>query len=96
METNGSAEPITDDWVTHHFDHTSTELSQNFHPTLARARSLCPVARSEAPEGGFWVLTGYEHILEVAQNWQTFSSELGITVPAPPMATKILPVKEEN
>jgi cytochrome P450 len=92
METNGSAEPITDDWVTHHFDHTSTELSQNFHPTLARARSLCPVARSDAHEGGFWVLTGYEDILEVAQNWQTFSSELGITVPAPPMATKILPV----
>ena len=31
-------------------------------------------------------------MLRVAQDWKTFSSELGITVPAPPVAMKILPV----
>ncbi len=73
-------EPITDDWVMHHFDHLSPELARNLHPALARARALCPVARSDAYEGGFWVLTRYEDILRVAQDWHTFSSELGITV----------------
>jgi cytochrome P450 len=87
-------EPITDDWVMHHFDHLSPELARNLHPALARARALCPVARSDAYEGGFWVLTRYEDILRVAQDWQTFSSELGITVPYQPPSTsmKILPV----
>ena len=36
--------------------------------------------------------TRYEDVLRIAQDWQTFSSELGITVPAPERRTKILPV----
>ena len=87
--------PITDEWVTRHFDHLSHELALNLHPTLAKARSLCPVARSDAHEGGFWVLTRYEDILAAAQDWETFSSELGITVPfnpPPDPSMKILPV----
>jgi cytochrome P450 len=86
---------IDDEWVTRHFDHLSRDLALNLHPTLARARSLCPVARSDAYEGGFWVLTRYEDILAVAQDWETFSSELGITVPfnpPPDPSMKILPV----
>jgi cytochrome P450 len=87
-------EQITDEWVRHHFDHLSPVFARDFHPTLARARSLCPVVRSDAYEGGFWVLTRYEDVLRVAQDWETFSSELGITVPYQPPATpmKILPV----
>jgi cytochrome P450 len=87
-------DPITDEWVTRHFDHLSPELARDLHPTLARARSLCPVARSDAYEGGFWVLTRYEDVLKVAQDWEAFSSELGITVPYQPPKTemKILPV----
>src|SRR6266700_143063 len=94
MDLNGSADPITDEWVSKHFDHLAPELARDLHPTLARARSLCPVARSDVYEGGFWVLTRYEEVLKVAQDWQTFSSELGITVPYKPPSTqmKILPV----
>ena len=86
-------EQITDDWVTRHFDHLSPVFARELHPTLARARSLCPVAHSDQ-HGGFWVLTKYEDVLRVAQDWETFSSELGITVPYQPPANsrKILPV----
>jgi hypothetical protein len=90
--TNRSAGPITDEWITQHFDPLSPALAREFHPTLARARSMCPVAHSDVYSGGFWVLTRYEDVLKVAQDWQTFSSELGITVPAPPVQHKILPV----
>jgi cytochrome P450 len=83
---------ISDDWVAHHFDHLSPGLAGELHATLARARSQCPVARSDAHEGGFWVLTRYEDILEVAQDWETWSSELGMTVPFQPAPVKILPV----
>lgn len=86
--------PIDDEWVTRHFDHLSQDLARDLHPTLARARSLCPVAHSDAYEGGFFVLTRYEDILKVAQDWRAWSSELGITVPYEPPATdiKIMPV----
>jgi cytochrome P450 len=91
MDTSESTGQITDEWVEQHFDHLSPELARELHPTLARARSRCPVAHSDA-YGGFWVVTRYEDVLRIAQDWQTFSSELGITVPAPPSPMKILPV----
>ncbi|MDT3443260.1 MULTISPECIES: cytochrome P450 [unclassified Pseudofrankia] len=81
---------IDDEWVEHHFDHQSAALAQDFHPTLARARSRCPVAHSDQ-HGGFWVATGYEQVLGVAQDWETFSSADGITIAATERHT-ILPV----
>jgi cytochrome P450 len=94
VDASTAAGVVDDDWVEHHFDHLSPELSADFHPTLARARQRCPVAHSDR-HGGFWVVTGYEDVLATAQNWKTYSSEFGITVPAPPDGTpqmKILPV----
>jgi len=68
--------------VEHHFDYLSPALAQDLHPTLARARSRCPVAHSDQ-YGGYWIATSYDDVLHIAQDWQTFSSELGIGVPAP-------------
>jgi cytochrome P450 len=86
--------PITDEWIERHFDHLSPDLARELHPALARARQLCPVARSDAYDGGFWVATRYADVLQVAQDWEAFSSELGITVPQMPHQSsfKILPV----
>jgi cytochrome P450 len=72
---------ITDEWITEHFDLLSPDLARDLYPTLARARSQCPVAHSDQHDG-YWVATRYEDVLRVAQDWQSFSSELGITVPA--------------
>jgi cytochrome P450 len=74
--------PIDDEWVEHHFDYVSPALAQDLHPTLARARSRCPVTHSDQ-HGGYWIATDYDDVLHVAQDWQTFSSELGISVAAP-------------
>ncbi len=90
---------ISDDWIANHFDLHAPELGRELHGTLARARAQCPVARSDQ-HGGYWVVTGYEDVLRVAQDWRAFSNELGITVPvvrAGPGSTaagamKILPV----
>ncbi|HZM31531.1 MAG TPA: cytochrome P450 [Acidimicrobiales bacterium] len=75
--TEGS---ITDDWIANHFDLHAHELGQDLHPTLARARRLCPIAHSDQ-HGGYWVATRYEDVLAIAQDWETWSNELGITVP---------------
>jgi cytochrome P450 len=94
MDQNGSSSPISDEWIEHHFDHLSPDLARELHPVLARARQRCPVARSDAYDGGFWVATTYGDVLNVAQEWETFSSELGITVPQIPQRStfKVLPV----
>jgi cytochrome P450 len=90
---SGTTEPrsLSDEWIEHHFDHLAPDFAQQLHPTLKRARELCPVAHSDQYDG-FWVATRYEDVLRVAQDWETFSSELGITVPYFPAPMKILPV----
>lgn len=87
---------ITDDWVEHHFDLHAAELGADLHHTLARARATCPVMHSDQHDG-YWIATKYEDILRIAQDWQTWSNELGITVPHQPGSSsspnmKILPV----
>ena len=83
---------IDDDWCRHHFDHLSSALADDLDATLARMRSLCPVAHSDQ-YGGFWVVTNYEDVLEIAQDWETFSSAHGLTVPVSPIAVRNLPVE---
>lgn len=90
MDAPTPADPITDEWVMHHFDHLAPEFAHNLHPTLARARAMCPVAHSDQHDG-FWVVTRYQDVLRVAQDWEAFSSELGVTVPAPEQQFRILP-----
>jgi cytochrome P450 len=43
--------------------------------------------------GGFWVVTRYEDVLQVAQDWATFSSAEGLTVPRAPISVRNLPVE---
>ena len=82
--------PFSDDWCAHHFDHVSPELAQHLHETLAAMRDRHPVAHSEE-HGGFWVVTGYEDVLRVAQDWRTFSSAHGVSVPETKMVVKAIP-----
>jgi cytochrome P450 len=84
------AAPLTDDWCRHHFNYLDPEFSQALHPTMARLRAQCPVTHSDA-RGGFWVVTRYEDVLRVAQDWETFSSELGVAIPDTKMVVPALP-----
>ncbi len=92
METSSQpTSPPSDDWLAHHFDHLSPVLSDRHLEVLERMRAQCPVTHSDQ-HGGFWVVTDYENVLHVAQDWETFSSELGFTVPRPENPPKILPM----
>lgn len=88
--TPPTAVPLTDDWCAHHFNYLAPEFAGEIHPTLARMRAHCPVTHSDA-RGGFWVVTRYEDVLRVAQDWQTFSSELGVAIPDTKMVTPAIP-----
>jgi cytochrome P450 len=90
--TSSAAGTITDDWCRQSFDHLSPEVAADLPAALARMRSLCPVAHSEQ-YGGFWVVTKYDDVLRVAQDWENFSSAHGLTVPVAPIAVRNLPVE---
>lgn len=90
METSSSRPEITDEWCSGHFDYLAPELSAALHPTLERMRERCPVAHSDA-HGGYWIVTRYEDVLRVAQDWETFSSELGVSIPKTQMSVQAIP-----
>jgi cytochrome P450 len=72
------------------FDHLSPALAASLHETLAELREREPVAWSDE-HGGFWVVTRYEDVLRVAQDWRTFSSAEGVNVPAPTVLVNAIP-----
>ena len=82
--------PLSDEWCAHHFNYLDPAFAAEIHPTLARMRERCPVTRSDE-RGGFWVLTRYEDVLAAAQDWETFSSELGVAIPDTLMGSKAIP-----
>jgi cytochrome P450 len=81
---------IDDEWCAHRFDHMSPELGRDLHATMARMRDDHPIARSEE-HGGFWLISRYEDVVRVSQDWESFSSAHGITVPFRPTSMPALP-----
>jgi cytochrome P450 len=55
------------------FDHHSEQFRSNELEQWRQAREVCPVAFNER-YGGFWAVTGYEEVAEVAKDPETFSS----------------------
>ena len=91
METSSRASsPITDEWRTHHFDYLAPELAHQLYPTLDHMRNECPITHSDR-HGGYWVVTRYDDVLRVAQDWDTFSSELGVGIPGTEMTVQAIP-----
>lgn len=72
------------------FDYLAPDVGRHLHETLADLQQRCPVAHSDA-YGGYWILTRYEDVLRVVQDWRTFSSEHGVSVPGTAAVAKAIP-----
>jgi hypothetical protein len=67
------------------FDHLNPETAANVHNVLGSFRRSCAVVRSDA-HGGYWLVTGYDPIREVARRGEVFGSAvtgLGAAVVVP-------------
>jgi len=80
----------TREWCTQHYDHLDPRLAPELHDALALLRTEAPVTWSDA-WGGFWIVTRYADVLRVAQDWETFSSAQGVTVPYGPSPYPAIP-----
>jgi cytochrome P450 len=58
------------------------------------ARANCPVHRSNAL-GGFWVVSGYEEIVEVLQDPGTFASGPSVRIPTNPARPTLPPIDSD-
>ncbi|WP_066065658.1 cytochrome P450 [Frankia sp. EI5c] len=83
---------MPDEWCRQSFDHLSPELAATLPETLDRMRSLCPVTHSDRHDG-FWVVTKYEDVLGVAQDWRSFTSTEGLNIPRTPSHVRNIPVE---
>ncbi|MFC5752230.1 cytochrome P450 [Actinomadura rugatobispora] len=93
-KSTSEAVSMPDDWCSRHFDHLSPDLAATMPATMARMRDLCPVAHSEE-HGGFWIVSKYEDVLSVAQNWEVYSSAHGLGVSKAPTVVRNLPVQAD-
>lgn len=62
------------------FDHNALSAERDPFPLLSEMRQRCPVAHS-GQHGGFWVLTRYADVRDVAVDHERFTSGQGVTIP---------------
>jgi cytochrome P450 len=77
----------------YHFDHHTQEFARDPWSVYAELRARCPVAYSDA-YGGFWVLSRYADVFEVARDDETFSSNREVVVP-PTNVGKLIPLQSD-
>jgi cytochrome P450 len=65
------------------FDHHDPAFVEDPEKAFAQLRDQCPITHSDR-YGGFWLLTRYGDVSDVAQDWEVFtSSVVGVTVIPP-------------
>jgi cytochrome P450 len=72
------------------FDPSDQDFIEDPHPTWARLRRGCPVARGALWD--FWALTKHEDIKLVSRRPKLFTSSEGITVPRNPVSGRRAPL----
>jgi cytochrome P450 len=62
------------------YDHHKLEYTQNLYGIAHQSQRTCPVFHAES-HGGFYVVTRYDDLVEIARNPSVFSSRRGFEIP---------------
>lgn len=79
------------DSLLHTWKIASAEHNDRKHEIFRYARQHCPVARTEK-NGGFWIVTRYDDVKAVLEDWETFSSVQPLIAPLP---IDLAPISED-
>ena len=60
-------------------DPTADHKTERFWAVMRDFQETCPVAHSDT-HGGFWTVTRHEDIIQIARDWETFSTVDGIAI----------------
>lgn len=75
------------------FDHNAPEMVHGLYRAYGELRGKCPVTHSKA-HGGYWVLSRYDDVFQVARDDITFSSQRSGLVP-PTDVGRLLPIQAD-
>jgi cytochrome P450 len=75
------------------FDHHAPDFVHSNYDVYRKLRAACPVAHT-ASHGGFWVVTGYDEVFQIARDDHTFSSAKGGVIP-PTTVGRLLPIQAD-
>ena len=75
------------------FDHHAADFSARKYALYRRMRRECPVAHSAA-HGGYWLLSCYDEVFQVARDDRTFSSAREVVVP-PTKVGRLIPLQSD-
>lgn len=79
------------DDLLHHFDIFDTAAQEVKWEIFAHARQACPVARTDG-NGGLWLITRYEDVRRIMEDWETFSS---LESPIVPTGVSLCPIDND-
>lgn len=79
------------DSMLHTWDYMSADHDRSKWEIFGYARDHCPVARTEEG-GGFWLVTRYDDVKAVLEDWETFSSTES---PITPSAVSLCPITDD-
>lgn len=82
-----------EEWAEHHFSPIDDVRLQDPYPIYEKLREHCPVARSDAHEGGFWVLSRYEDVRQALRDHERFTSGPSISIPALGTRRRLIPLE---
>ncbi len=71
-----------DERPSYQFDHHSEAFARDPWSVYSELREGCPVAWSDTYDDGFWVLSRYKDVFEVARDDEGFSSDREVVLPA--------------
>ncbi|NIB44896.1 cytochrome P450 [Pseudomaricurvus alkylphenolicus] len=80
--------------ITHGWQPYDPEFRKDPFPTYKEFRQQCPVGRVEAHDG-FWAVSRYEDVFEVARDAETFCSGQGIAIPPMEYDGRALPMEAD-
>ncbi|MCB1489354.1 MAG: cytochrome P450 [Bauldia sp.] len=75
------------------FDHHAPDFNEKKYALYREMRGRCPVAHS-ASHGGYWLLSRYDDVFEVARNDRVFSSAREVVVP-PTNVGRLIPLQSD-
>lgn len=76
------------------FDHHSPEIADDPYPTYEELRNRGSVTWSDE-WGGFWAVSGYQEVTQVALDDHTFCSGQGVALPTVGQARPLLPIESD-
>src|SRR5205085_6127750 len=87
-------ESMSDERPLVHFDHHSDDFARDPWSVYADLRGRCPVAWNDE-YGGYWAVSKYEDIKQVALDDHTFSSAQSIVIPPKLLNRRAIPIETD-